>query len=53
MGDTVVDGVYLVVRMDDEVESHELREEGIVVSEHTAEVGRPILLRVDHSHLQR
>lgn len=41
----------LVVGVDGEVEPHQLRELGVVVTQHGSEVGRPVLIRVYAANL--
>ncbi len=43
----------LVVSMDGEVETHQLREGGVLIPQHGSEVGGPVLGRVDATNLER
>ena len=51
MASVSADVAALVVRVDGEVEAHELRERSAVVAQHGGEVGRPVLGRVDAADL--
>ena len=46
------DVASLVVRVDGEIETHQLREGGVVVAKHVREVCRPVLARINAANLE-
>ena len=47
------DVASLVVCVDGQIETHQLREGGVVVAEHVHEVCRPVLARINAANLEK
>ena len=47
------DVASLMVRVDGQIETHQLREGGVVIAEHVREVCRPVLARINAANLEK